>query len=102
MGWSLQMQNSINCHRLLRPVFAESLHCGNVKDVRPMSFFSRKPKSRIRVAVIGTGGMAHTHVKHFKGIEACEVVAGVNVDPIRLKAFRETHEIPKGFATVDA
>jgi hypothetical protein len=42
-----------------------------------MNFFSRKPKSPIRVAIIGTGGMAHTHAKHFKGIEGCEVVAGV-------------------------
>ena len=67
-----------------------------------MNLFSRKPKSPLRVAIVGTGGMAHTHAKHFKGIPACDVVAGVDLDPIRLKAFRDSYEIPRGFSSVDA
>jgi predicted dehydrogenase len=58
----------------------------------------------IRVAVIGTGGIAE--LGHMPALRAAgdsvEVVAAVDVDPERLEEFRSRHGIVAGYATVDA
>ena len=46
--------------------------------------------------------MAAQHARHFAAIEGVEVVAGVDVDPNRLEAFRATHDIPFGFGSLDS
>lgn len=56
----------------------------------------------MRILILGTGGMAAQHAKHFAAIEGVSVVAGVDVDPVRLDTFRQTHNIPNGFASLDA
>ena len=56
----------------------------------------------MRLLILGTGGMAGQHAKHFAAIESVEVVAGVDVDPNKLEAFNAKHAIPHGFASLDA
>ncbi len=56
----------------------------------------------MRMLILGTGGMAAQHAKHFAAIEGVSVVAGVDVDPNRLEKFNTTHNIPNGFASLDA
>ena len=56
----------------------------------------------MRMLILGTGGMAAQHAKHFAAIDGVSVVAGVDVDPNRLEKFNTTHNIPNGFASLDA
>lgn len=56
----------------------------------------------MRLIILGTGGMANTHAKHFSKIEGVELVGGVDVDPKRVEAFNATHGIAHGFSSLDA
>jgi predicted dehydrogenase len=56
----------------------------------------------MRLVILGTGGMAAQHAKHFADIEGVSVVGGVDVDPNRLENFNTKHNIPNGFASLDA
>ncbi len=66
---------------------------------RPMS----RPKSAsppVRVAIIGTGGMAHSHVRFFREIPGCILVAAADIDRTRVKSFCAEHRIPAAFSSV--
>jgi predicted dehydrogenase len=52
-----------------------------------------------RVAIIGTGGMAIFHLRNFNKTRGCRVVACVDTDPERLKAFASTHKIPQTYSS---
>ena len=56
----------------------------------------------MRLLILGTGGMAAQHAKQFAAIAGVEVVAGVDVDPMRLERFNEAHDIPRGFGSLEA
>ncbi|GLQ55703.1 Gfo/Idh/MocA family protein [Devosia nitrariae] len=56
----------------------------------------------MRLLILGTGGMANTHAKHFSAIEGVSVVGGVDVDPGRVETFNAAHNIPHGFGSLDA
>ena len=56
----------------------------------------------MRMLILGTGGMAKQHAIHFAAIPGVTVVGGVDVDPNRLNTFNTTHNIPNGFASLDA
>ena len=56
----------------------------------------------MRLLILGTGGMAAQHAKHFAAIDGVTLVGGVDVDPARLEKFNTTHNIPNGFASLDA
>ena len=56
----------------------------------------------MRMLILGTGGMAAQHAKHFAAIEGVTLVGGVDVDPNRLEKFNTTHDIPNGFVSLDA
>jgi predicted dehydrogenase len=56
----------------------------------------------MRLLILGTGGMAANHAKHFAAIDGVSVVGGVDVDPLRLEKFTAQHGIPHGFASLDA
>jgi predicted dehydrogenase len=56
----------------------------------------------MRLLILGTGGMANQHAKHFAAIPGVTLVGGVDVDPVRLEKFNTTHNIPNGFASLDA
>ncbi len=56
----------------------------------------------MRLAIVGTGGMAHTHAARFRGIRGCRLVAACDVDRSRAEAFAAKFGIPKVFTSVDA
>jgi predicted dehydrogenase len=56
----------------------------------------------MRLLILGTGGMAAQHARHFAAIDGVTLVGGVDVDPARLAAFNAEHAIPDGFASLDA
>ncbi|MDO9542358.1 MAG: Gfo/Idh/MocA family oxidoreductase [Kiritimatiellia bacterium] len=55
----------------------------------------------IRLAIIGTGGMANGHANSFKSIKGCEVAACCDIVPGRSKAFAEKHGIPKAYTNTE-
>lgn len=56
----------------------------------------------MRLLVLGTGGMANTHAQHFAAIDGVDLVGAVDVDPLRAKAFADTHGIPNVFTSLEA
>ncbi len=48
----------------------------------------------VRVAIVGTGGMANRHAELYKQIPGVELVAGCDVDAARVEAFAQKHGIP--------
>jgi predicted dehydrogenase len=61
----------------------------------------KKSKStRVRLAIIGTGGMAHTHVRFFRAISGCTIVAAADIDRKRVEAFGAEHGIPAAYTSV--
>lgn len=56
----------------------------------------------IRLAIVGTGGMAANHAENFAAIPGVTLVAGVDTRPVQLASFQEKHSIPNGFASVQA
>lgn len=61
-----------------------------------------KKQSTVRLAVIGTGGMASVHAEHFQKIAGCQVVAACDVDADRARAFADKHGIPLVFSDTAA
>ncbi len=55
----------------------------------------------MRLLILGTGGMAHSHVEHFGAIKGVEIVGGVDMDPKRLKAFCDQFDIAGRFTSLD-
>jgi predicted dehydrogenase len=56
----------------------------------------------VRLAIIGTGGMANSHASAFAAIPGVSLVAGVDVDPARAAAFATKHSIPQSFPSLEA
>lgn len=56
-----------------------------------------KSKKTVRLAIIGTGGMANGHAARFSAIEGSQVVACCDIVPGRAKAFAEKHKIPAAY-----
>ncbi len=52
---------------------------------------------KLRVAVIGCGGIAQAHMKVWKTFPDVEIVAGCDIDPDRLKVMEETHGVKENF-----
>lgn len=52
-----------------------------------------KPKP-VRVAILGTGGMANRHADLYKEIPGVELVAACDIDPKRVAEFTAKHGIP--------
>ncbi len=59
-----------------------------------------KKSSPIRLAIIGTGGMATAHARNYNKIRGCKLVAAVDLDIDRAHAFAETYGIPQVYASV--
>lgn len=51
----------------------------------------------IKLAIIGTGGMAESHVKNFKTIKGVSIVAACDVNAERVEKFARMFEIPRVF-----
>jgi predicted dehydrogenase len=56
----------------------------------------------MRLIILGTGGMANQHAQRFAAIDGVSLVAGVDVDPIKLENFNAAYDIPRSFASLDA
>lgn len=56
----------------------------------------------VRIAILGTGHMAEQHAKHFQAIAGCKVVAGIDVDEVRVRAFCAKAGIGQAFCGLDA
>ena len=54
----------------------------------------------IRIAIVGTGGMAHSHAGNYQKIPGCKIVAGVDVDAARARAFCDKFKIPAAYSSV--
>jgi predicted dehydrogenase len=63
-----------------------------------MKKVGRKPQP-IRLAIIGTGGMARTHAKNFQAIRGCEIVAIAEPHVERRAAFAGEFGVPAAYAT---
>ena len=61
-----------------------------------------KTAKPVRVLVLGTGGMARTHVEEYAKIEGVEIVAAVDTREDVLAAFCERYAIPESFASLEA
>jgi len=55
----------------------------------------------MRLLILGTGGMADQHAKHFASIDGVKVVAGVDVDEKRAKTFCAAHGIERSFTSLE-
>ncbi|NLW49722.1 MAG: Gfo/Idh/MocA family oxidoreductase [Candidatus Brocadiaceae bacterium] len=55
----------------------------------------------IRIAIVGTGGMANTHARAYADIKGCKLVAACDVVPERARAFAERHGMPHAFSNLD-
>ena len=55
----------------------------------------------MRLLILGTGGMAAQHAKHFAAIDGVTLEGGAEPDPTRLAAFRAAHNIVRGFASLE-
>ena len=51
--------------------------------------------SKIRLAVIGTGGMANNHAEHYTKMENVSLVACCDIDKQRAKDYAKKYNIPK-------
>ena len=56
---------------------------------------------KLRVAIIGCGGIAQTHLGTYKKIPEVEIVAGVDILPERLKVMEEVWGVPKNALFTD-
>jgi predicted dehydrogenase len=55
----------------------------------------------IRIAIVGTGGMANNHARAFAAIRGCKLVAACDVIAERVEAFAERHGIPAVYTEVE-
>ncbi|MCC5844180.1 MAG: Gfo/Idh/MocA family oxidoreductase [Verrucomicrobia bacterium] len=56
----------------------------------------------IKLALIGTGGMANAHARSFNDIRGVKLVAACDVDAKRVAEFAKTYSIPKTYTSVEA
>lgn len=55
----------------------------------------------LRVAILGTGGVAHLHAQALRPIDGVELVAAADPSETHLAAFTETHEVASRFSSLD-
>lgn len=58
------------------------------------------PKKTIRLAILGTGGMANVHAERFNANKDCAVVAAADVDLVRAQGFAAKHNIGAAFTGI--
>ena len=51
----------------------------------------------VRLAIIGTGGMAHAHADRFRDIKGCAIVAAADIEKARVEAFAAKHAIAAAY-----
>jgi predicted dehydrogenase len=53
---------------------------------------------RLKVAIIGCGGISETQLKAFESMPDVDIVAGVDIDPRRLEVMKDKYSIPALYA----
>lgn len=56
----------------------------------------------VRLAIIGAGGMAHTHARSFQAIEGCELVAIAEPHAERRTGFAREFGVPQTFVSTES
>jgi predicted dehydrogenase len=56
---------------------------------------------KLRILILGTGGMARQHVALLREDPRVEITGAADVDLSRAKAFAEAHQIPKALGTLE-
>lgn len=51
-----------------------------------------------KVAFVGTGGISRAHANYYVNDPATEIVAACDIDPEKLRGFREQFHVPRGYA----
>lgn len=60
------------------------------------------PKAKkIRLGIVGTGGMANWHAKRFNELPGCSIVAACDVDEGKVRQFSYNHGIPAPFTDLE-
>jgi predicted dehydrogenase len=55
----------------------------------------------IRVAIVGTGSIAKTHVEALRGLgEQASVIAATDIDPASSRAFCARHDVPRSYESL--
>lgn len=54
----------------------------------------------VRILILGTGGMAKSHVEGYAAAPGARIVAGIDTNTERLAAFQAAHNIPHGFTSI--
>jgi len=54
----------------------------------------------IRIAIVGTGGMAHAHANRFQSLKGCRLVAGVDILEENLNRYCDRFGIEHRFLSV--
>ena len=59
---------------------------------------------KVRIAIIGTGGIAGAHIKAYENVAEAEIVAACDINETKLNLFCDRHGIPKEnrYTSVDA
>jgi len=55
----------------------------------------------IKIAIVGTGGMANSHARAYQGIPGCKLVAAVDVVRAKARSFAKRHDIPAVYTDVE-
>ena len=50
---------------------------------------------KLRIAIIGTGGIANAHMNAYKQMEDVEIVGGADIIPGKARAFFDRHGLPE-------
>ena len=50
--------------------------------------------AKLKIGIIGTGGIAHAHLNSYKAIDEVEVVAGCDIVPGKAKEFFKRNDVP--------
>ena len=58
--------------------------------------------SKIRIAIIGTGNIAHAHLGGYQKLSNVEIVAACDPNPEKLQKFADEFSIPNRFTDLDA
>jgi predicted dehydrogenase len=61
----------------------------------------KQKNSEVRLAIVGTGGMARNHARKFGKIKQCKIVGAVDIDSDRVKKFCQENSIPSSFTSVE-
>lgn len=49
---------------------------------------------KLRVAIIGTGGISHAHIRAWKKMPDCQVIACCDLDGDKARRFAQDYDIP--------